>query len=201
MGNITSCCNKNNTIPLVENRNLGNYRKNSDARSLMSKKSEQNSTIKTCKSKQEFEIWENLANLNLVKISTIDSKNLKIIFDYSDFNLEETMTLYNLINYFDQENNFFFLPSIFEILVAVIDLIQVIIELKLRNGLKGFFLIYFNKFILEKDETGKHRLKYTCHKINDVFNDTELPFKSDQLISSFAVDDKSFNFLSNKFKL
>jgi hypothetical protein len=189
MGN---CCEKNNQA-LLDNRT------EKSKESLLTKeerreKLEKDVPEKIC-TKQEFAIWNELLDIGLVKLKNLNPKTQKIEFDYSEMDYHEATFFGQIIYMYDKMDNFLFFPQIFDCLIAIIDFIQVTLELKRKHSLKSFFLIYFNKFVFLKDKDS-HKLKYICSKLNEPFNEPELLFKHDKIISSMSMYDSSKSFLN-----
>lgn len=195
MGNI--CCNKslelepsisaNSTI----NPSFKSYK--SKGKVLENTNELKNINIKQCQTNGEYKVWEQLYDFKLVKIAKLDPIKQQVFFDFSEIAYEETITLVKLVDLIDKEDNILFLPHIFEVLIAIIDFIQLTLQVKLENGVKDFFIIQFNKFILTKID-GEHKLKYTCPSLNDPYNRDDLNFRHDNLMSSFSINEGSKSF-------
>lgn len=146
-------------------------------------------------SKNEFSFWNQLHKLELVYVSHISKSDLKVEFDYSQLNFEEIITLSQIVSIFDKDQNFLLFHFILEVLLAIIDWLQIVIELKKKYEIPKFFLIYFDKFILEKSkEENKLNLRYTCDKLNEHYSNSDIMIQEDGLICSFSIADNSNSF-------
>lgn len=155
-------------------------------------------TFKTC-GKGEFEVWLNLHERSLLKLKSIDKKTKNVEFNFSDIDYHDLVFFGQVVYAFEKQDNFLLFPLIFNILISIVDFIQLVLELKRKNQVNEFFLIYFNKFLFEKDSKRVSRIKYICTKLNEAYDNPELLFTKDNLISSISIVDTSKSFL-NQFK-
>ena len=161
--------------------------------------------LKKC-SKQDIQFWDELNKLKFVVTSEINISKRTVEFNYTNIFFENFISIGQIIEYLIVEQNFFYFFTIFEILIALIDFLQVIFALKnkLNINTDNFFMINFEKFYMMKDvKVSNHysRLVYLDDKINDDYTLSELMYKDDinSGIMSFSIDEtgKSVqNFLS-----
>ena len=157
-------------------------------------KNEKELTEKIC-SKEEFAVWKDLNDLELVKLKSLNSKTRKVEFDLTDIDYHEITFLGQIIYLFDKKDNFLLFPKIFEILIGIIDFLQVVLDTKKKHNIKSFFLIYFSKFIFV-NENKVTKIKYVCSRLNEPFTGPELLFKHDKIMSSMSIYDSTKSFMN-----
>ncbi len=150
--------------------------------------------LKRIYSQKEIEFWSTLHKLGFTKISEI--KNKSVFFNFSDLMYENFLSLSAIMNDLIRNENFFLFNNIFEILLAIIDIMQIIFYLKKKLGIENFFLVNFNKFSLMKEPNTNHnffcKLVYLDHKLADYYNSPEIVVKEDtNLLSSFSFANSS----------
>lgn len=192
MGN---CCNKDKGILLnTSNNNQNNNQsiKLDKNNKIQKENLKSESTYVKC-SDNEFKFWNELNNLNFIKLKSLNEKKKLIEFDYSSMNYHEVLFFGKLVYIYDKQSNFFLFPKIIEVLISIIDFIQLLLLLKNKYNLKDFFLVYFNKFAFFREENNSYKLtKFNTNKIhnNNYYNDND---NNPKLIAN--------NFNSNPYRL
>jgi hypothetical protein len=135
----------------------------------------------------EIRFWEELESTKLIKIAKLTKKTVE--FNYSNLFIENYVSVSQILERLFEEENFIYFPCIFEIVIAIIDFLQIVLHYKQKHHLDYFFLINFDKFYLEKT-SGKYfnRLVYLESKLNEHYNAPEIIVKEDNnLMSSFSM--------------
>jgi hypothetical protein len=145
-------------------------------------------SVKKVFRENEIRFWEELESTKLIKIAKLTKKTVE--FNYSNLFIENYVSFSQMLERLFEEENFIYFPTIFEIVIAIIDFLQVILFYKQKHHLDFFFLINFDKFYLEKTG-GKYfnKLVYLDSKLNEHYNNPEIIVKEDNnLLSSFSMN-------------
>lgn len=147
--------------------------------------------IKKRCSEKELNFWIELEKLSLVKISKILKSKKIIEFNYSDMFIENFISIGQIMEYLLTEQNYFYFLTIFELSIAIMDFLQVVINLKNKYEInkENFFFIDFNKIYLQKDGSEFYtKFVYLDEKLNEAYTMPEIIHKDDRnMLSMYSV--------------
>jgi hypothetical protein len=95
---------------------------------------ENGAILKKCR-EPEIKFWDELKNLNLTIVSSINNSKRTIEFNYPNLFLENYISIGQIVEYLIVEQNFFYFFTFYEILIAMIDFLQIIFGLKRKYGI------------------------------------------------------------------
>ena len=161
-------------------------------------------SVEKLKAESEIKFWEELQNLNLTIVSAINKSKKTVEFNYTNLFLENFISIGYIVDYLLTDQNFFYFFTIFEVLIAMIDFLQIVFYLKKKYDIntENFFLINFEKFYLVRDVKQSNfysKLMYIDEKINESYTNPEIMYKDDVNVglSSFSMEEsgKSYQML------
>src|SRR5690606_1104189 len=133
----------------------------------------ENGTISKKVTNNEIKFWEEMLKTNMIKVSNLTKANVE--FNYSNLFIENYMSFTQILDNLVNEENFLYFITIYEMVIAIVDFLQVVFYYKKKHEINHFFLINFDKFYLEKTKSKYYsKLVYLDSKINEHFNCPEI---------------------------